>query len=86
MGVLVKQANTDAPYKNTFKIALLPTIAAAPIIKMPVPKKKHAAMDTPKYFLNMIFKKVYSDDQPKLITIFPKRAKMRERGLTSNDV
>ena len=37
---------------------LLPRMAAAPIIKMPVPKKKEDAMETPKYLLKMMFRKV----------------------------
>ena len=34
------------------------TIAAAPIIRMPVPKKKEEATEIPKYLLKITFKKV----------------------------
>ena len=33
-----------------------PTIAATPIIKIPVPKKNDDAIDIPKYFLNRVLK------------------------------
>ena len=46
--MLTKQAFTEDPYKNTFKIAVgmgnFSTMAATPIIKIPVPKKKLEAM------------------------------------------
>ena len=56
----------------------LPNIAPAPIIKIPVPKKKDEAIEIPKYFLKIILRKVYRLAQPKLITIFPKTAIINE--------
>ena len=56
--LLDKQAKTDEPYKKILSIGEFPTIAATPIIKMPVPKKKDDAIETPKYFLKITFKKV----------------------------
>jgi len=67
--LLVKQALTDEPYKKKFKIGELPTTAATPIIKIPVPKKKLDAIDTPKYLLKITFKNVYKLDHPNDITI-----------------
>ena len=49
-------------------------------------KKKLESIETPKYLLNIIFKKVYKLAQPKLITIFPKIAKIKEPILTLNDI
>ena len=68
--VLDKHAYTLAPYKKMFNIELFPKIAAAPIIKIPVPKKKLDAIEIPKYLLNITFKNVYKLAQPKLIIIF----------------
>ena len=42
--LLDKQAKTDEPYKKILSIAEFPSIAAAPIIKIPVPKKKDDAI------------------------------------------
>ena len=83
--LLERHANTDEPYKKIFKTLELPKIAAAPIIKIPVPKKKDDAIDTAKYFLKMIFKKTYKLAQPKLITILPKIAHISEPTLTAKD-
>ena len=59
---LDKLAFTDAPYRKilrklagSFKVS---TMAAAPMIRMPVPKKKDEATEMPKYLLNITFKKV----------------------------
>ena len=55
--LLDKQAKTDEPYKKIFKIAEFPSIAAAPIIKIPVPKKNEEAIEIQKCFLKIMFKK-----------------------------
>jgi hypothetical protein len=39
-------------------ILRLSTIAAAPIMRMPVPKKKDEATEMPKYLLNITLRKV----------------------------
>ena len=83
--LLVKHAETDAPYKNTLKIGELPTIAPTPIINIPVPKKKDAAIDIPKYLLKITFKNVYRLAQPALIMILPKIAIKSEPKSTLND-
>ena len=55
---LVRQAFTDAPYKNTFRnfagIDIFSKIAAAAIIKIPVPKMKLDAIGSPKFFLKIM--------------------------------
>ena len=56
--VLERHAYTDAPYKKIFNRELFPKIAAAPMIRIPVPKKKEDAMEIPKYFLKITFKNV----------------------------
>ena len=43
--LLLKQAYTDEPYKNMFKIGEFPSTAAAPIIKIPVPKKNEEIIE-----------------------------------------
>ena len=53
-----RHALTDEPYRNMFSAELLPKIAAAPMIGIPVPMKKLAPMDIPKYLLNTTFRKV----------------------------
>ena len=57
-----RQAFTEEPYRNIFRkndgSARFSTTAAAPIIRIPVPKKNEEASDIPKYLLKMIFKKV----------------------------
>ena len=87
---LTRQALTDEPYKNKFKKDvgrdIFSTIAAAPIIKIPVPKKKLEAIETPKYFLKITLRKVYKLAQPKLITIFPRSAQTSEPKLTLKEV
>ena len=68
-----------------FKMLALPgRIAAAPIIKMPVPKKNDEAIDAAKYFLKIMFKKTYKLAQPRLIITFPKSAQTSEPKLTEN--
>ena len=56
--LLERHANTDEPYKKILRPTLLPIIAAAPIIKMPVPKKKLDAIEIPKYLLKITLRKV----------------------------
>ena len=65
---------------------LFPIIAAAPMMRIPVPKKKDEAMEMPKYFLKMILRKVYRLAQPRLMTILPKIALTSDQTLTANDV
>ena len=84
--LLVKQANTDEPYKNTFRIGVLPTIEPTPITKIPVPKKKDDAMDTPKYLRKITLRKVYKLAQPRDIIILPRIAQSKLPTLTSKDV
>ena len=81
-----RQAKTDEPYKKTLSIGEEPTIAAAPIIKIPVPKKKQDSIDIPKYLLKITFKKVYRLAQPKLIMIFPNKAAKSEPKFTLKSV
>ena len=66
-------------------MAELPSIAAAPIIKMPVPKKKDDAIEIQKCFLKIMFKKTYKLAQPKLISNFPSKAQIREPKFTEKD-
>lgn len=80
-----KQANTLEPYKKMFKKAEFENIAPAPMINIPVPKKKQLAIEIPKNLLKIIFKKVYKLAQPRLIIIFDNIAKINEGILTSND-
>ena len=68
-----------------FKTAELPRTAAAPIIKMPVPKKNDEAIEIQKCFLKMIFKKTYKLAQPKLIIIFPRSAQTSDPKLTEKE-
>ena len=84
--LLDKQANTEDPYKKIFNIGEFPTIAATPIIKIPVPKKKDDAIEMPKYFLKITFKKVYNAAQPKLIIILPRTAKIKDVTFVSNEI
>ena len=65
-----------------FNIAELPRIAAAPIIKIPVPKKNEEMIEIQKCFLKMMFRKTYKLAQPKLIASFPSKAQTREPKLT----
>ena len=65
---------------------LFPMIAAAPIIRIPVPKKNDEIIETPKYLLKIMFKNVYKLAHPKLIIILPKTAQISEPTFTSNDV
>lgn len=53
-----KQAYTEAPYKKILSIELLPIMAAAPIMSIPVPKKNDAIIEIPKNFLKIMFKNV----------------------------
>ena len=63
----------------------LPRIAAAPIIKIPVPKKNDEAIEIQKCFLKIMFKKTYKLAQPKLIISFPSKAQTREPKFTEKD-
>ena len=83
--LLDKQAYTEEPYKKIFNIAEFPSIAAAPIINIPVPKKNDETIEIQKCFLNMIFKNTYKLAQPKLIMIFPSNAQTSEPKLTEKD-
>ena len=78
-----RHAYTDEPYKNTFSNDEFPKIAATPIIRIPVPKKKLDAMEMPKYLLKMIFRKVYRLAHPKLIIILLRIANTKETAFTS---
>ena len=60
-------------------------MAPMPMIRMPVPKKKDDAMETPKYLRKMTFRKVYRLAQPRLIIIFERIARIREPILTSKE-
>lgn len=75
--VLERHAYTDEPYKNRLSREEFPT-TAAPIIRIPVPKKKEEAMEIPKYLLKMVFRKVYKLAQPRLMTILLKTASTNE--------
>ena len=68
-----------------FKIAEFPTTAAAPIISIPVPKKKDEAIEIQKCFLKIMFKNTYRLAQPKLMMIFPRRAQISDPKLTEKD-
>ena len=68
-----------------FRIAEFPNIAAAPIIKIPVPKKNDDKIDIQKCFLKIMFKKTYKLAQPKLIKSFPKKAHKSDPTFTEND-
>ena len=76
--LLDKQAKTDEPYKKILSIAEFPRIAAAPIIKIPVPKKNDARIEIQKCFLKIMFKKTYKLAQPKLIITLPSKAQISE--------
>jgi len=88
--LLVKQAFTLEPYKNIFNndesIAKLSIIEAAPIIKIPVPKKKLEAIEIPKYLLKIIFNNVYKLAHPRLIIIFPNIAIIKDPALILNEI
>ena len=60
-------------------------MAAAPIIRMPVPKKNDETIDIQKYFLKIIFKNTYRLAQPKLIIILPSSAHISDPKLTAKD-
>lgn len=59
--------------------------ATAPIIRMPVPKKKDEAMGMPKYLLKMVLRKVYRLAHPRLMTILLKTAMTSEPALPSKE-
>ena len=61
-------------------------MAAAPMIRMPVPKKKEDAIEIPKYFLKITFRNVYKLAHPKLIIIFPKTAQTKDSTFTSKGI
>ena len=84
--LLERHAKTDEPYKKIFNNDEFPMMAAAPIIRIPVPKKKEEAMEIPKYLLKIMLRKVYKLAHPKLITIFPKIAMIKEPTFTWNEV
>lgn len=54
---LDKQAETDEPYKKIFKMAELPKTAPAPMITIPVPKKKDEAIEIQKWRLKIMLRK-----------------------------
>ena len=60
--LLTRQALTDDPYRKIFRKDAgsdrFSTIAATPMMRIPVPKKKLDAMEIPKYLLKIIFRKV----------------------------
>ena len=58
MMLLLRQALTEEPYRKMFSAELLPRIAAAPMMGMPVPMKKLDAMEMPKYRRNRALRKV----------------------------
>ena len=68
-----------------FSITEFPKIAAAPIIKMPVPKKNEETIEIQKCFLKIMFRNTYKLAQPKLIMIFPSNAQSREPKFTEKD-
>ena len=82
---LDKQAETDEPYKKIFKMAELLSIAPAPIIKIPVPKKNDDAIEIQKYFLKIIFKKTYKLAQPRPMISLPSKAQTSEPKFTEKD-
>ena len=61
-----------------FNIAEFPRIAAAPIIKIPVPKKNDIIIEIQKCFLKIMLINTYKLAQPKLIMSFPKSAQTSE--------
>ena len=83
--LLLKQANTDEPYKKIFKIDEFDVKAPKAIIKIPVPKKNDEAIDTPKNLLKITFKKVYKLAHPKLIIILLIIAIIKEPTFTSKE-
>ena len=83
--LLDKQAKTDEPYKKILSKLEFPKIAAAPTIKIPVPKKNDDAIEMAKYFLKIIFKKTYKLAQPRLMIIFPSIAQIKEPKFTAKD-
>ena len=83
--LLDKQANTDEPYKKILSIGELPTTAATPIIKIPVPKKNDDTIEIQKYFLNIIFKKTYKLAQPQAIISLPSTAQISDPKFTEKD-
>ena len=68
-----------------FNMPEFPSIAAAPIIKIPVPKKNDEAIEIQKCFLNIIFKNTYKLAQPKLIIILPSKAHISDPTFTEKD-
>lgn len=83
---LLRQANTELPYRKMFSTEEFPKIAAAPMMKIPVPKKNEDAMETAKYLLKMIFRKVYRLAQPRLISILPRTAHKSEPTFTAKEI
>ena len=56
--LLERQAYTEEPYRKILSTELFPIIAAAPMIRIPVPKKKEEAIEIPKNFLKITLRKV----------------------------
>ena len=83
--LLERQAYTDEPYRKILRAGVLPRTAAAPMIRIPVPKKKEDTTEIPKYLLKITFRKAYRLAQPRLMIIFPRMAQIREPALTSKD-
>lgn len=66
-----------------FSIGEFPSIAPAPMIMIPVPKKNEDAIEIPKNFLKITFKNTYKLAQPRLIIIFPSIAQINDHALTA---
>jgi len=60
--LLTRQALTDEPYRKMLRKAVgidrFSTMAATPMIRIPVPKKKLEAIEMPKYLLKIMLRKV----------------------------
>ena len=82
MDLLDRQAFTDEPYRKMLRKEegreRLSTIAAAPMIRIPVPKKKEEAIEIPKYLLKITLRKVKRLAQPSERIILPNIATSRE--------
>ena len=59
-GVALRQAYTEDPYRKPFRTLPreFPRIIPIAMMGRPVPKKKEEAMEIPKYFLKITFRKV----------------------------
>ena len=56
--LLERHAKTEEPYRNILRAAEFPTIPAAPMISMPVPRKNERAIDMPNFRLNNTLRNV----------------------------